>query len=196
MDSFKTVDEFILNKSHWQEELVFLRKLMNSTEMEETVKWGMPTYTIEGKNVVGLGAFKDHFGIWFFQGVFLKDKKKILVNVQEGTTQGMRHIKYFSFDEMNEKVILEYVNEAIANQKAGKMIKPKKKELVIPDELRTAMENDSIFKEKFESFTPGKQREFADHISSAKREETRLDRLEKIKPMILNGIGLNDKYKK
>jgi uncharacterized protein YdeI (YjbR/CyaY-like superfamily) len=29
---------------------------MLSTEMEEAVKWGTPTYTLEGKNVVGLAA--------------------------------------------------------------------------------------------------------------------------------------------
>ncbi|WP_330443122.1 hypothetical protein [Flavobacterium sp. C4GT6] len=32
-------------------------------------------------------------------------------------------------------------------------------------------------------------------MKTAKREATKLSRLEKIKPMILKGIGLNDKYR-
>ncbi|MEL7473318.1 MAG: YdeI/OmpD-associated family protein, partial [Planctomycetota bacterium] len=42
---------------------------------------------------------------------------------------------------------------------------------------------------------PGKQRQYNEHVSEAKREETKLKRVEKIKPMILEGVGLHDKYK-
>ncbi len=195
MDSFKTVDEFILNKPQWQEELVFLRKLMNQTEMKETVKWGMPVYTIGGKNVLGIGAFKEHFGIWFYQGVFLKDSKKLLINAQEGTTQAMRQLRYTSFEQMDEKVILEYVSEAIENQKAGKMVKPQKRELVIPGPLQELLDADAILNENFESLTEYKRKEYANYISQAKREETIQNRLAKIKPMIMEGIGMMDKYK-
>lgn len=40
----------------WAEILNAARKVMRSTEMEEAVEWGTPTYTLEGKNVVGLAA--------------------------------------------------------------------------------------------------------------------------------------------
>ena len=43
--------------------------------------------------------------------------------------------------------------------------------------------------------TPGKQREYCEYIASSKREATKHSRLEKITPMILNSVGLNDKYK-
>jgi uncharacterized protein YdeI (YjbR/CyaY-like superfamily) len=43
--------------------------------------------------------------------------------------------------------------------------------------------------------TPGKQREYAEYITEAKKDETKLKRIEKIIPMIKAGIGLNDKYK-
>ena len=71
MTMCQTVDEYLLKHPEWQEELVHLQKLINSTALVETVKWGMPTYTINNKNVLGIGAFKSYFGIWFFQGVFL-----------------------------------------------------------------------------------------------------------------------------
>ena len=43
--------------------------------------------------------------------------------------------------------------------------------------------------------TLGKRKEYAAYVIEAKREETKVKRLEKIKPMILEGIGLNDKYR-
>jgi uncharacterized protein YdeI (YjbR/CyaY-like superfamily) len=195
MDLSQSVDEYIIKNNHWQEELVFLRKIMQSTEMIEAVKWGAPVYTVGGKNVVGLGAFKSYVGLWFFQGVFLSDRHKKLVNAQEGTTQGLRQLRFQSFEEMDKKLILEYVEEAIANQKAGRMMKPQKKPLIIPDELQDALDSDGILRERFESLNLTMKREFAEYIDSAKRQETRDTRLAKIKPMILEGISLNDKYR-
>jgi uncharacterized protein YdeI (YjbR/CyaY-like superfamily) len=56
--------------------------------------------------------------------------------------------------------------------------------------------SDYELKVAFEKLTPGKQKEYAEHIGSAKKEKTQVERLEKIKPMVLEGKGLNDKYKK
>lgn len=195
MDMSKTVDEFILRNKQWQEELIYLRKLLNNTEMEESIKWGFPVYSLEGKNVVGLGAFKSYFGLWFFQGVFLKDKAKKLVSA-DGSAQGMRQWRFKSFDEIEEGLLLGYIQEAIENQKAGKMIKAQKKELVIPGELQIALDEDAILSEAFEAFSYSKKREFAEHILNAKRAETKKARLEKMKPMILAGVGLHDRYRK
>jgi uncharacterized protein YdeI (YjbR/CyaY-like superfamily) len=51
-------------------------------------------------------------------------------------------------------------------------------------------------KKCFDQFTTGKQREFADFIASAKQNQTREKRLQKIISMILNNEGLNDRYRK
>ncbi len=82
MKRFKTVDEYIDSNEQWRDELVTLRKILNTTELKETVKWGAPCYTIDGKNLVGLGAFKSFFTLWFFQDALLKDEKKVLINAQ------------------------------------------------------------------------------------------------------------------
>ena len=74
----------------WQAHLTKLRDILLSTELTETVKWGSPTYTLEGKNVISLAAFKNHCGLWFHQGVFLKDAGKKLVNAQDGKTKALR----------------------------------------------------------------------------------------------------------
>jgi len=157
------------------------------------LKWGMPVYTINDKKVLGIGVFKAYVGIWFYQGVFLKDTKKVLVNAQEGKTKGMRQWRFGSFEEMDAQLIKQYVDEAIAHQKAGKEIKPEKKPLVVPDELAEEISSNAQLSEAFDALTL--KREYAEYIAEAKRHATKLTRMEKIKPMILQGIGLNDKYR-
>lgn len=197
MKKATSVEEYIETSENFSDALTLLREIMCSTEMEETLKWSAPVYTVSGKNVIGLGAFKKHFGIWFYNGVLLKDNHKLLTNAQEGKTKALRQMKFSSIDEIDKNIVLEYVKEAIENQKAGKEIKPDrtKKELTIPDELKNILKENLNLKDCFESLAPYKQREYCEHIASAKREATKLSRLEKIVPMILEGKGLNDKYK-
>lgn len=90
---------------------------------------------------------------------------------------------------------MQYINEAIANEKAGLAIKPEKKVFSIPEALQKELDVSSELSEAFAKFTPYKQKEFTEFVGSAKREETMLARLEKVKPLILEGIGLNDKYR-
>lgn len=195
MKRHKTADEFIGTQKQWKDELITLRKIIKSTELVEAIKWGVPVYTVDGKNVVGLGAFKSYFGIWFFQGVFLKDKSKKLINAQEGLTKGLRQWRMLSADEIDENLLIAYLEEAIQNQKDGKEIKSEKKPLVIPNELKKAFKSNANVEKAFDQFTLGKKREFAEYISEAKREDTKQKRLEKIVPMILDKVGLNDKYR-
>jgi len=197
MKKANSVEEYIENNPHFGEALTLLRHIINSTELTETLKWSAPTYTINNKNVLALGAFKNHFGIWFFNGVFLKDYHKLLKNAQEGKTKALRQMRFTSIDEIDKNVVLSYIKEAIENQKLGKEIKPdrKKKELVMPLELKTSLESNSKLSLCFYELSPYKQREYADYISDAKRDATKTSRLEKIKPMILQNIGLHDKYK-
>lgn len=186
------------NKTNqWPEELDFLKSLIAKTELEEMTKWGGTVYTINKKNVLGLGGFKSYVAIWFFNGVFLKDEKKVLVNANEGVTKALRQWRFSSKEELmkNEKSILDYINEAIANEKAGLAFKPEKKEEIVSELLNAEFKSNSILKKAFEAFTPYKQREFLEYVETAKQEKTKLTRIEKIKPMILEGIGLNDKYR-
>ncbi|WP_417854956.1 YdeI/OmpD-associated family protein [Xanthomarina gelatinilytica] len=196
MKKVSSVEEYIEENSHFGEALSLLRDLINTTELEETLKWNAPVYTLNGKNVVGLGAFKNHFGIWFFNGVFLKDKNNLLEQAQE-KTKGLRQMRFESIDDIDKHAVLAYVTEAIENQKLGKEIKPEKmgKTIVIPKELQIALETNKNFQAAFKALTPGKQREYCEYIELAKQEKTKMSRLEKIKPMILKGVGLNDKYK-
>lgn len=195
MEQYATVADYLNNNPNSNAKLVQLRELLATTELEETVKWGAPCYTLNGKNVVGLAAFKTYVGLWFHQGVFLDDADKVLLNAQEGVTKGLRQWRFGANDEINHQQVLRYINEAIANAKAGREIKVEQKKLVIPEELEKALNGSSELQAAFDGFTPGKQREFANYVAEAKRAETRLKRLDKVVPMIMQGIGLNDKYR-
>ena len=193
----KEVINYITIKEKWKEELELLRKTLLATKMEEAIKWGAPTYVYKNKNIVGLAAFKNYCGLWFFQGGLLKDDHKVLMNAQEGKTKAMLQWRFFSLDEIDVNLITEYALEAMQNVDEGKEIKPNraKKELIIPELLKKALDKDEKVKIIFDSFTLSKKREYADYISEAKREATKQNRLEKIIPMILNKIGLHDTYK-
>jgi uncharacterized protein YdeI (YjbR/CyaY-like superfamily) len=179
----------------WEEELILLKSIIDKTELTETIKWGGPVYVFNKKNVIGLGGFKDYFAIWFFNGVFLKDEKKKLLNAQEDKTKSLRQWRFNSREEVDEAVILEYIQEAIENEKQGKIIKPSKKETITSELLNKEMSQNPALKEAFKKFSPYKQYEFLEYIETAKQEKTKISRIEKVVPMILGNIGLNDKYR-
>lgn len=177
----------------WEKEIDFLKSIINKTPLVETTKWGGIVYTFNNKNVLGIGGFKSYFGIWFFNGVFLKDELNVLVSGGE-TTKALRQWRFNSVEEVNEKKILQYINEAIELEKQGKVHKAEKSPLVMSDFFSDFLETEKL-NSAFENFTLTKKKEFVEYIDTAKQEKTKLARLEKIKPMILQGIGLNDKYR-
>lgn len=180
----------------WQEELSILASIISKANLEKSIKWGAEVFTYNGKNVISYGGFKNYFALWFFNGVFLKDKYTVLENAQEGKTKSLRHWKFYSIEEINEKKIIEYINEAIEIEKKGLKISTEKfKPVEIPDILLEALNNNKKLKSAYEKLTPGRQKEYILFINEAKQENTKLKRIEKICPMILEGIGLNDKYK-
>ena len=185
------------DSSHlWEEGLDLIKSIINKAPLEETVKWGAPVYTFKGKNVLGVMGFKDYFALWFYKGVFLKDEAGVLVNASaEGTTKSLRQWRFTSKADINEKLLLQYINEAIEVEKAGLGIKPERKILAVPELLQKELDTSLSLSEAFSKFSQSRQNEFNEYIGTAKREETALSRIEKIKPMILEGIGLNDKYR-
>ena len=196
MKRYKTVEDYLDNAPRWQAELIRLREIMSDTPLAEEVKWGAPAYTHNGKILVGLGGFKQWFCLWFHQGALLEDADKVLVNAQEGKTKALRQWRMTSKNDIKPSIIKRYVREAIALADAGKEIKAeRKKPVAIPDELQKAMRRYKGATAAFRELTPGKQREYAEHIVSAKRDDTQQKRIAKILPMITAGVGLHDKYR-
>ncbi|MBA6154319.1 YdeI/OmpD-associated family protein [Gelidibacter maritimus] len=197
MQKVNSIEEYLEVNSHFAEALGILRQIINATELVETLKWNAPVYTLNGKNVLGLGAFKNHFSIWFFNGVFLKDDRNILVSANE-KTKALRQMRFKSIDDINRPTVLAYVKEAIENQKLGKglQVSRKGKMVSVPTVLNEAFTTNPSFEFSFRQLTLGRQREYVEYIETAKRQTTKISRLDKIKPMILKGIGLHDEYRK
>ena len=63
------------------------------------------------------------------------------------------------------------------------------------DVFQNELKKDTQFNTAFQKFSPYKQKEFWEYMATTKQEKTKITRLEKIKPMILNSRGLNDKYR-
>ena len=196
MKRYKTVDDYISNAGEWQPALEQLREILQSTPLVEEVKWGAPCYTHNGKNVVGLAAFKGWVCLWFHQGALLKDSSNVLVNAQEGKTKALRQWRMQSSRDIKAGIIKRYIKEAIDLVEAGKEIKAERgKAITMPDELSKAMRRYKGATAGFRKLTPGKQREYAEFIATAKRDDTKQKRLDRILPMIASGVGLNDKYR-
>lgn len=198
MKTNNSADEYINSTGQWTDCLKLLREIFLSSGMTETIKWGAPVYMHKDKNISSMAAFKNYVGIWFYQGALLSDEAKKLVNAQDGVTKALRQWRFTTIEEIssNRKLIMDYIEEAIANSEAGKEIKAERnKEIVIPVEIQNLFDTDYEFKAAFEGLSLGKRREFAEFIAQPKNESTRLARLEKITPLVLQGIGLNDKYK-
>ena len=167
-----------------------MRRVLASFPLEEECKWGKPTYTLNGKNVVIMQGFKEYFALSFFQGALLKDRKKVLA--QLGQINAGRVMKFTSAKEItaNAATIKAYVREAIAVEKAGLRMKPKKtSDYPVPEELSARFKKDARFKRAFDALTPGRQRSYLYHFGAAKQSATRTARIEKAMPKIFAGRG-------
>jgi uncharacterized protein YdeI (YjbR/CyaY-like superfamily) len=177
-------------RERWQAEIAETRRLLAGFAMEEECKWGKPTYTVDGKNIVILQGFKESFALLFFQGALLKDPKKVLV--QLGQVHAGRVMKFTSVKEIRAKAatIKAYVREAIAVKRAGLRMEPKKtSDYPVPEELTERFRRDTPLKRAFEALTPGRQRSYLYHFAAAKQSATRAARIEKARPAIFEGRG-------
>ena len=177
-------------RERWEPEIAAMRRVLAGFPMKEECKWGKPAYTVNGKNVVIIQGFKEYFALGFFRGAVLKDPKQILV--QLGQTHAARVMKFTSAKEITAKAatIKAYVREAIAVEKAGLRMEPKKtSDLPVPEELTARFRSDPRFKRAFEALTPGRQRSYLYHFAAAKQPATRTARIEKAMPAIFAGRG-------
>jgi len=185
-----------VHNNKWTDAEEFMQQLIVKTNLEKTFKWGTDVYTFKGKNVIAWGGFKDFFSLWFYNGVFLSDPYQVLISASEGKTKALRQWRFKKAIEMDEKKILKYINEAMQTIVDGKEIKSEKTSgPILNGILKEALDQNSNLKTAFNQLTKGKQKEYIEYIADAKLEKTKETRLAKIKLLILEGKGLNDKYK-
>ena len=187
------VDLYIAKSKQWQSEIQLLRTILLACNLEETIKWGQPCYTVNNKNIVIIASFKAHCDLGFFNGAALKDEKQLLV-VAGKHTQDSRQMRFNNLKEIQQlkSVIRAYIKEAIENEKNGiKLISTEKNEIEV-EELQAIFKKDTPFKKAFAALTPGRQRAYLIHFSGAKQSETRINRINNYRQRILSGIGIND----
>lgn len=188
------VNWFFDKSTKWQDAYQELRDIVLSLDLTEELKWGCPCYTYDKNNVVLIHGFKDYCALLFMKGAIMKDRKNILVQQTENV-QSARQIRFTNLNEIvkQKSVIKSYIKNAIEVEKSGVKIEMKKTtEYKIPDEFQTALNEMTELKTAFYKLTPGRQRGYLLHFSSAKQSKTRNERIEKYIPKILDCKGLDD----
>jgi uncharacterized protein YdeI (YjbR/CyaY-like superfamily) len=189
------VDVYLRNAKKWRAEMEKLRMIVLDGPLNEELKWGKPCYTFQETNIVLIIGFKEYCALLFCKGALLRDVNGILIKPGENT-QAARQIRFTKVQEIveMEPILKAYIREAIEAEKAGLEVNFKKNtELIFPDEFKNKLAKDPALKTAFDALTPGRQRAYHLFFSGAKQSKTREARVEKCRPQILKGKGLNDR---
>lgn len=188
------VDAYVERLKNWVDEVRELRAVCLDSGLGEDLKWGVPCYTLEGRNVVLIHSFKEYCALLFFKGALLKDAKGILIR-QTDNVQAARQVRFKNVEEIRKlKAVLKaYIAEAVKVEKSGLKVELKKtEEFSVPEEFQAKLDEMLDLKTAFEALTPGRRRAYLLHFSSAKQSKTRTARVLKAIPDILSGKGLDD----
>lgn len=188
------VDFYFAKAGRWQEATEKLRKIVLSCGLTEELKWGCPCYMLGKNNIVLIHVFKEYCALLFFKGALLNDPDGILIQQTENV-QAARQIRFTDAKQVTKQApaLKAYIQEAIRIDKAGMKVELKRPtEFAMADEFRVKLDTDRNLKKAFEALTPGRQRAYLLHFSSAKQSKTREARVEKAIPQILDGKGLDD----
>ena len=187
--------DFYFNKAKkWQEEFEKLRMIILDCGLTEELKWGVPCYTFEKRNIVLIHGFKEYCALLFFKGALLNDARGILIQ-QTKNVQAARQIRFTNVREIvkMKPILKAYIHEAIEVEKAGLKVNFRKTtEFIIPEELQNELDEIPALKTAFKALTPGRQRAYVLYFSQPKQSKTRESRVEKCMQQILIGKGLND----
>lgn len=189
------VDEFLQSTRQWRAEITELRRIVRSCGLDETWKWRQPCYMFHGENIIILGSFKDYCVISFLKGSLLSDPEGLLKKAGEHTQHG-RVLRFTSVEEILglEAVIRSFILEAKDHVKSGQKTEQLNNVTTIPfpQELIAILDTDPPFNQAFQALTPGRQRAYLMHFTSTKSSETRITRINRFRPRIMAGKGMND----
>jgi uncharacterized protein YdeI (YjbR/CyaY-like superfamily) len=187
------VDAYVSQSDRWPEEISAMRPILTGCGLTEEIKWAKPCYSHDGRNIVILQEMKDFLAVMFFKGALLADPQGVLEE-QGPNSRSARRICLRSVDDVTQlgDTIATYVAEAIDVEDSGRQVEPAP-ELVLVDELQRRLDTDPALRAAFEGLTPGRQREYHLHISSAKQASTREKRVDACTPKILAGKGFRDR---
>lgn len=187
------VDAYMGRSEKWSDEMKALRPILLGRGLTEEIKWGKPCYSHGGKNIVILQEMNDFLSLMFFKGALLEDPEGVL-HEQGPNSRSARRMEFTSVEDVTRHTgtIEAYVDEAIDVEEAGLQVGPAPEPDLV-QELQDRLDHDRAFKAAFEALTPGRQREYNLHFSSAKQAATRRARIDKYADKIRAGKGLRDR---
>lgn len=165
----------------------------------ETIKWGAPSFDYKGPYCL-MVSFKKHCAIIFYKNKIMKNqapKDKTIIETDMAQLRKITSIK----DLPKDKVLTAYLKNASKINDAGIKIPSRKKsnekkELEIPDYFVKALKKNKNAQKTFNNFTYSKKKDYVEWIAQAKREETRLQRIETAIEWLAEGKTRNWKYEK
>ena len=192
----KRVDAYIAKSADFAKPiLTHLRAVVHEgcPEVEETIKWGMPSFTYHGI-LCGMAAFKAHCAFGFWRGTLIVGKDAAKTQEAMGQFGCLETVK----DLPSKRVLLGYIKEAMRlNEqgiKAPAKRKLKKKALPTPADLAAGLKKSAKARVAWAEFSPSAQREYIEWITEAKRAETRAERLKTTLKWVAEGKQRNWKY--
>jgi uncharacterized protein YdeI (YjbR/CyaY-like superfamily) len=189
------LDPWFSKAKHWQAEIARLREILLDCDVAEELKWGKPTYTVDGRNIVLIMPLKETCTLLFMKGALLKDPKGLLIQAGENS-QSQRQMRFTSAAEIGKlaRTIKAFVKQATEVEQSGRKVAFKKStDLVYPEEFQRRLDRNTALREAFRALTPGRQRQYHLYFTGAKLPATRESRVEKAIPLILDGLGLDDR---
>jgi len=201
MSRDKRIDAYILQAAPFARPVLkHLRKLVHEAcpGVTETIKWGMPSFEFQGP-LMSMAAFKAHCVAGFWKSRLLKDPQGYLGEraAQGGEAMGNLGRIISREDLPPDSAILSFIRQAARlNEEGVKAPRStaRPKTLVIPPALKTALSKNPQAKAAYDSFSPSHRREYADWISEAKTESTRMKRVDTTLSWLLEGKTRNWKY--
>jgi uncharacterized protein YdeI (YjbR/CyaY-like superfamily) len=177
----------------WRQEAYDLRQILLECGLTEELKWGKPCYSCDGKNICIIQRMKGFLALLFFKGALLKDPDDILEAQGPNSHNGYR-MRFTGVQDVARvaKSLKAYIREAIEVEKTGLKMK-QATDLEYPEELIAKFHEDPAFQSAFDKLTPGRKRGYILYFSDAKQSKTRVSRIDKYRPNILNGKGLQER---
>jgi uncharacterized protein YdeI (YjbR/CyaY-like superfamily) len=198
------VDEYIAKSADFAKPILeHLRELVHKAcpEVEETIKWGMPSFDYKGP-FCSMASFKQHAVFGFWKGSLLKDPKKYM---QPRSSDGGDAMGFFGRmmsvkDIPPNKVMLDFIKQAKKLNDDGVKLPPRKKtamkEIVVPVYFTKALKSNKKALATFNAFSPSNKKEYLTWVIEAKTEPTREKRLKTALEWMAEGKIRNWKYVK
>jgi len=191
------IDAYIERQAEFARPILeHLRKVIHAAnpEIEEAVRWGIPHFVYQGKQLASMAAFKAHAAFGFWNDTVVPGGTE-LADKAMGQFGRLTRLE----DLPGEAMLTDLVRKAAALTDQG--VKRVRKAagrpaIETPEDLRTALDADPAAAAIFDSFSSSARRDYAEWIVEAKRPATRARRVAQAVAWIAEGRKRHWKYEK